>query len=79
MDDVDREDLVTAQRIHGLRGHNCQLSKGVCLKDTKKYSFPQRSIDVWNRLDRKVVEARNIHQMKARLDICRYGDGTIGV
>ena len=79
MDSVDREDLVTAQRVRGLRGHDNQLSKGVCLKDIKKYSFPHRSIDKWNKLDRRVVEARNIHQMKTRLDICRYGDGTIGV
>ena len=79
MDRVYREDLVTAQRVRGLRGHDNQLSKGVCLKDIKKYSFPHRSIDKWNKLDRRVVEARNIHQMKTRLDICRYGDGTIGL
>ena len=45
LEETDRKDLIL--RIKGearnLRGHKKILYKGICLKDTKKYSFPQRS------------------------------------
>ena len=41
-----------------------KLQKTVYFNDTKKYSFPQRSIDTWNRLKEEVIMAKNVHQLK---------------
>ena len=76
IDVMDREDLLIPRRKQGLRGHGKELSKPTCHKNIRKYSFPYRNIEAWNGLDRSVVEAGSIHQLKARLDKCRYGDGT---
>ena len=70
------DDLLLTERPQGLRGHGKKLRKGTCLRDIKKYSFPQRSVEVWNSLRQEVVEVSSVHQMKERLDKCRYGDGT---
>ena len=50
-----------------------KLQKGICLNDTKKYSFPQRSIDTWTGLKEEVIMAKNVHQLY------RYGDKTTRV
>ena len=77
IDVMDREDLLIPRRKQGLRGHGKELSKPTCQKNIRKYSFPYRNIEVWNSLDRTVVEAGSVHQLKARLDKYRYGDGTV--
>ncbi len=76
IDKIDKDDLLLPARSQGLRGHGKKLRKENCLRDSKKYSFPQRSVDIWNNLWEEVVEARSIHQMKEKLDNFRYGDGT---
>ena len=43
-------------------------------KILKKYSFPQRNIDTWNRLKEEVIMAKNVHQLKEKQDNYRYGD-----
>ena len=40
----------------------------------KKYSFPYRNIEAWNKLDAEVINARNIHDFKSKLDNSRFGD-----
>ena len=59
-----------------LRGHEKKLQKGICLNDTKKYSFPQRSIDTWNGLNEEVIMAKHVHQLKEKLDKYIYRDRT---
>ena len=51
-----------------IRGHSKKLKKTACRGDVKKYSFPNRSIEIWNSLDKVVVQAKNIHDFKAKLD-----------
>ena len=58
------------------RGHAMKLKKERCLKDTKKYSFPQRSIEVWNKLPEEIVTVKCVHKLKEKLDNYRNGDGT---
>ena len=77
MDELDRDDLIVREERRELRGHSKKLRKGTCLKDIKKYSFPYRSVDMWNGLNKDIVEAGSVHQMKERLDRCRSGDGTV--
>ncbi|MPC26017.1 hypothetical protein E2C01_019144 [Portunus trituberculatus] len=52
-----------------------KLRKGRCLRDVKKYIFPQRCVETWNSLSEKVVSAKSVHSFKEKLDKCRYGDG----
>ena len=55
------------------------LHKEICLKDTKKYSFLQKSIDTWNGLKEEMIMAKNVHQLKEKLDKYRFGDRTTRV
>ena len=41
--------------------------------------FPQRSIDTWNGLKEEVIMAKNVHQLKEKLDKYRYEDRTTRV
>ena len=75
MEKLDREDLILQDRTV-TRGNSKKLKKSVCKRDIKKYSFPQRSVSVWNSLDEEIVCAKTIHEFKAKLDVKRYGDGT---
>ena len=78
MEKMDREDLcMWNERVS--RGHGRKLKMATCRRDVKKYSFPHRSVEAWNSLDIEVVNARNIHDFKKKLDISRYGDGTARV
>ena len=45
-------------------------------KHYKKIQLPYRSIEAWNKLDAEVINARNIHDFKSKLDN-RFGDGTV--
>ena len=78
LEETDRKDLILRRKgeAKNLRGHNKILHKGICLKDTKNYSFSQRSIDTWNGLKEEVIMAKNVHQLKEKLNKYRYGDRT---
>ena len=78
MDIVDNEDLLMRDKIDGrsMRGHSMKLKKGRCLRDVKKYSFPQRYVEAWNELSEEVITAKSMHSFKEKLDNYRYRDGT---
>ena len=40
----------------------------------QKSSFSQRSIDTWNGLKEEVIMAKNVHQLKEKLNKYRYRD-----
>ena len=75
MEKVDRSDLFLWDS-RNTRGHGKKLRMDRCRRDIKKFSFPQRSIEVWNKLDTEIVHAKSISEFKAKLDKSRYGDGT---
>ncbi len=58
------------------RGNSKKLKKRACRRDVKKYSFPYRSIAVWNGLKEETASARTIHEFKAKMDLECHGDGT---
>ena len=78
LEEIDRKDLfLMAEKETGyFRGHKKKLIKRRCLKNTKKYSFPQRTIDIWNGLSEVTVTAESVHSFKAKLNMERYGDRT---
>ena len=43
----------------------------------KKHAFPYRCIEIWNKLDAEVINARNIYGFKSKLDNSRFGDETV--
>ena len=76
VDILDREDLVKMASSDYLRGHPKKILKNSCQSDIKKYSFPYRSIDIWNKLSVEVVCASSVSQMKDKLDKCGQRDRT---
>ena len=70
LEETDRKDQILRRKgeARHLRGHNKKLQKRICLNNTKKYSFPHRGIDTWNGLNYKVIMAKNVHQVKEKLD-----------
>ena len=78
IDKIDKQDLVVLKKDDGrMRGHSKRIRKRQCLRDTKKYSFPHRTVDVWNGLNEEIVTAASVQKFKEMLDIYRYGDRTI--
>ena len=77
IDQVDNENLILREEddIRSTRSHSKKLRKGRCLRDVKKFSFPQRCVETWNSLSEEVVSATSVHNFKEKLDKCRYGDG----
>ena len=60
-----------------IRGHKKKLKRTIHARDKKKYIFPYRSIETWNKLDVGVINARNINDFKDKLDNNRFGDGMV--
>ena len=50
------------------QGNRKKSRKDKCRRDIKKFSFSQRCLEVWNGLDKRVVEARTISKFKEMLD-----------
>ena len=75
MEMIDREHLMIRD-VSDRRGHSKKLKKRACRRNFKKYSFPHRSITVWNELDGEIVCAKTIHEFKTKLDERIYRDGT---
>ena len=64
---VDKENFVELTQGK-TRGHKLKVQKAKGLKDVKKYSFPNRAIDKWNKLPAEVIEASSIGNFKKRYD-----------
>lgn len=47
-----------------------------CQGDVNKLDFPQRIIEMWNKLDPEIVHAGIVNKVWAKLDKIRHGDGT---
>ena len=75
LEKLDRQDLFVLDDGR-TRGHEYKLRKSRCLNDHKKFSFPNRSINIWNDLEEEVVNAKSINMFKNRLDSSRYGGRT---
>ena len=50
------------------RGHNFTLVKKQSRLDVRKYSFSQRTINVWNKLSEECVHASSVNMFKNRID-----------
>ena len=50
------------------RGHNYTLVKKQSRLDVRKYSFSQRTINVWNKLSTDCVHATSVNMFKNKID-----------
>ena len=50
------------------RGHNFTLVKKQSRLDVRKFSFSQRTINVWNKLSEVCVHASSVNRLKDRID-----------
>ena len=50
------------------RGHNYTLVKKQIRLDVIKYSFSQRTINVWNKLSEECVHASSVNMFKNKID-----------
>ena len=50
------------------RGHNFTLVKKQSRLDVRKFSFSQRTINVWNKLSEECVHASSVNMFKNRID-----------
>ena len=50
------------------RGHNFTLVKKQSRLDVRKFSFSQRTINVWNTLSEECVHASSVNMFKNRID-----------
>ena len=76
MEKLDRDDWIVWDEGEQ-RGHGKKLKKTRCRKDIKKFSFPYRCVDDWNKLSEEVVKAKNVQAFKGKLDEWRHGDRTV--
>merc|ERR1711980_49002 len=64
---IDKEDFVKLAEGR-TRGHKLKIHKTKGKKDVKKYSFPNRVVERWNKLSSEVVETKNIRDFKNKYD-----------
>ena len=50
------------------RGHNYKLVKKQSRLDVRKYSFSQRTINVWNNISTDCVHASSVNMFKNKID-----------
>ena len=50
------------------RGHNFTLVKKQSRLDVRKFSFSQRTINVWNKLSEECAHASSVNMFKNRID-----------
>ena len=50
------------------RGHNYTLVKKQSRSDVRKFSFSQRTINVWNNLSTDCVHASSVNMFKNKID-----------
>ena len=48
-------------------------------RQKKNIASHNRSIEACNKLDAEVINARNIHDFKSKLNDSRFGDGTTSI
>ena len=67
MMEIDNKNFIPFSDI-ATRGNNKKLQQKRGDKDVRKYFFPNRIIDDWNKLPEKIVNAKNINQFKKLYD-----------
>ena len=69
-ENIDSNICFEIKKLKIPRGHNFTLVKKQSRLDVRKYSFSQRTINVWNKLSTDCVHATSVNVFKNRIDKC---------
>ena len=67
-EDVDRNMFCKLKESSRTRGHEAALVKEQCRLEMRKYSFSQREINEWNKLQNYCFNASSVNMFKNRID-----------
>ena len=67
-ENIDSNIFLEIKEIKLTRGHNVTLVKKQSGMDVRKFSFSQRTINVWNTLSAECVHASSVNMFKNRID-----------
>ena len=67
-ENIDSNIFFEIKKTKITRGHNFTLVKKQSTLDVRKYSFSQRTINVWNKLSTDCVHATSVNVFKNRID-----------
>ena len=67
-ENIDSNIFFEIKEIKITRGHNFTLVKKQSRLDVRKFSFAQRTINVWNKLSTQCVHASGVNMFKNRID-----------
>ena len=68
-ENIDRNVLFLVKERIRTRGHGVTLAKKQCRLDIRKFSFPQSTINEWNRLSGDCIGARSVNMFENRIGI----------
>ena len=66
--DKEESKLLKFSGTESTRGHDLKLFKESCKTDTRKFSFSQRVVSLWNALNTNTIHANNVNIFKKLLD-----------
>ena len=67
-ENIDSNTFFEIKESKKTRGHNFTLVKKQSRLDVRKFSFSQRTINVWNKLSSECVHASSVNMFKNRID-----------
>ena len=67
-ENIDSNIFVEIKDSKITRGHNFTLVKKQSRLDVRKFSFSQRTINVWNKLSAECVHASSVNMFNNRID-----------
>ena len=67
-ENIDSNIFVEIKESNITRWHNFTLVKTQSRLDVRKFSFSQRTINVWNNLSTECVHASSVNMFKNRID-----------
>ena len=62
------EKIIFKKHISNTRGHSMKLYKDRVNRDVLKFSFANRVIELWNKLQETVVNVNSVNTFKKKLD-----------
>ena len=66
-ENIDRNMFFSLKKDSRTRGHEVKLVKDQFRLDIRKYSFSQRTINVWNKLSTDCITASSMNMLKTGL------------
>ena len=74
-ENIDSNFLFEMKESKITRGHNFILEKKQSRLDVRKFSFSQRTINVWNKFSEECVQASSVNMFNNRIDMYLVKEG----